>query len=593
MSPHRNLSPQDARNREALEVLAGLKGSPDQHALRRGMIKDIEKTVADLRAQTAALTAMIAAASNGAARQGGIGSGRDEQLDEDLRRLRENDRRLHLRVDEKVRESLITAGEAADKIEQARQELDDINFYIDSIADDIENGREVAATLSSIQTIVTAEYGSWGAFVSNIATAVATTDVIAARQFLGVTAGDNTASLELVAYDGEQGSGSAVRIHGDNTIVEGTLSAKSLVISDGSGNLVPNGRFAFNDFRGWPAVPSMWSIAAQTPSAGDSAVRNAPTPFVLQMNAHTSIQTMNTAMVPAQEGDRFHFSLSIAAGGPSPNVDIRVLARWYNAEGASLDVWQGTLVQNLGSTSWSEYTTLSGAAPSGTAYVRLEIRRQGGGAGRGYVTNIDVRKPRTGSTLILPGSVTTTEINVQELAASSAFIDQLSAQNAWIRGNLIVDGAISRSVFLEAVGGPNITTTSSPGIIRGSAVPCEGRFLPFDSTFMPTNPIRIDLTVSLQSVAAPARLVLVPQAREGTTWRSILTLMPLEHIIPNAVGYPGQRHTITLTAYVYAFETPENWNQMRIMAHVTGAAPFGGNAVATDYVMMNVTQFNR
>jgi hypothetical protein len=237
------------------------------------------------------------------------------------------------------------------------------------------------------------------------------------------------AGIEVVSWNTSgQGTGSAVRLLGDNVIVPGSLSASSLTVTDMAGNLVPNGALRFGDLRGWSAVHSSYQVVARDDASGTNALRTAPTPHVVQnvTDGSTRNATLEEGLV-VKPGDRFVPSLALAAGGSSPNIRWQLEFLFRDANGSTVATVTRSFTRSA--TTWANATGAVVEAPANAATLRLRLRRSGGGSftGTAFVTNIEVLRQRDGATLITPNSITTDQIFAQNLSSLSADMGEVTA----------------------------------------------------------------------------------------------------------------------------------------------------------------------
>ncbi len=237
------------------------------------------------------------------------------------------------------------------------------------------------------------------------------------------------AGIEAVSWNTSgQGTGSAVRLLGDNVIVPGSLSASSLTVTDMAGNLIPNGAFRFGDLRGWSAVHSSFLVVARNDASGTNAIKTAPTPHVVQnvTDGSTRTATLDDGLI-VKPGDRFVPSLALAAGGSSPNIRWQLLFVFGDAAGNALTTVTRSFTTQ--STSWTTQTGAVVEAPTGAATLTLQLRRSGGSpyTGTAFATNLELLRQRDGATLITPNSITTDQIFAQNLSSLSADMGEVTA----------------------------------------------------------------------------------------------------------------------------------------------------------------------
>lgn len=294
-------------------------------------------------------------------------------------------------------------------------------------------------------------------------------------------AGGEVSLLELIAADGSAGTASVARIAAENILLDGSVAMQQLVVTDLSGNLVPNGSFIFGDLRGWSNVADTASLVVAA-NEGTTAGTNAPTKHVLKFAYsadNKSARCVYDASVTG--GEQFAAKFDMATAGSTRDATCRLTFWFYDKAGAQNGSPLILNESNYNSTNWKQvsrgYTTTDAGpivAPAGTEFMRVTAGRIGGGAGTAYMTNIEVIKKRAGSTLITPGGITTDVIAANAITADKVTTGELITLGAQIRNAIIsrakiADLAVNTlkidddavSIILSNTGNP---TTSTGGI---------------------------------------------------------------------------------------------------------------------------------
>ena len=291
------------------------------------------------------------------------------------------------------------------------------------------------SAIATSQQTVQANLNAVQAQVSVNATALANLNGASARfqALTTVDGGLQAAGIEAVSWNTSgQGSGSAVRLLGDDVIVPGSLSASSLTVTDLAGTLIPNGAFRFADLRGWSAVHSSYQLLARNTASAITAIATAPTGHVLAnlTDGTARFATLETG-ISVKPGERFTASMALAASGSGANIRWQIQFLFRNADGALLT----TLSRSFATTSqnWITFEADPVTAPSQAARLDIRLSRSGGGSftGTAYSTNIEVLRQRDGATLITPASITTAQINALSFASAglSVFGGSLQSSN--------------------------------------------------------------------------------------------------------------------------------------------------------------------
>lgn len=306
-----------------------------------------------------------------------------------------------------------------------------IGYYTKAQAD--------SAIAAGIETYDASVVGGVSANVTLHKTALATLNGSAARFSALVSAGGdlNVAGLEALAWDEGGVTGTAVRLLGDQVIVPGSLTAGSLVVTDGSGELLANWNFSSGDMRGW-TQSSGTTATVVAKSAGGAGLSTANAQYVLRLPAGDSQRFIEGSRTACSAGDRFSRSFEVACGGSSTGAEAILRVRFYDAN--------DTLIQTMNLTatlSGSTWVTASSniTAPANSVYFRTHLNLTPPAGSPIYVANVSIIKRRSGATLITPNSITTDELNVTSLSSITATIGLLrtatTGQRVEIADNVI------------------------------------------------------------------------------------------------------------------------------------------------------------
>lgn len=277
-----------------------------------------------------------------------------------------------------------------------------------------------------------------------------------------VQAGNVVALNEIYAIDDPGGTSlSLALISADQILLEGSVTAQELTITEGWGNLIDNGKFRWGDFRGYVSVPAAWEVRAR--GSGGIAQTNSPTPFCLFIPQDSVNRGMDAQEFQCQAGDEFSIRFDYATGGGTRDVTMDVRVEWYDADGAYLSL-SNMQVANVANTSWNkteDYPTANtGAkivtAPANAASGQIRVFRPGGGSGEGYMANLEMTRLADGAVIIRDGTVISSMINTTNFSAAglSIFGGSLQSSNfstgsaGWIinnNGNAEFNNLIVRS----------------------------------------------------------------------------------------------------------------------------------------------------
>lgn len=342
------------------------------------------------------------------------------------------------------------------------------------------------------------------------------------------TAGGRIAGIRLTSWDDPDGTGgSVIQLDGDYVMAPGTLSVGNLLIHDGTGNLViDGGTWRSGDGRGIPEG-SAFEVVARGSVPGNAAA-NAPTPYILMAptghSSGTDFILLNDRL-PVRDGDTFAWSMDIAGEGAGPNVRWNLRAQWYGADGTDSTNHNFEITTSV---SWSTRTGTFTAPRDGELVV--ELCRVGNAAnpqnGRGYITNIDIRKQVSGVVAITPGSVTADLVNAGSFQAAGLAVFGGALQSAnytpgsagWriqqdgaaefneliVRQDMIANGAVTRRAIISRW---QDLTISGVGLANAVQVGQETEFYPapYETIGVETsNPAMVTITLSAGSQGTAA-----------------------------------------------------------------------------------------
>lgn len=163
-----------------------------------------------------------------------------------------------------------------------------------------------------------------------------------------------------------------------------------------SGNLIPNGSFE-DGVRPAGESPALWnqwssrfSVVERWADAPGSAVRNAPSQYMLRIEAGGFVNA-ETVIIKADEGQQFVASYDYAGSGSVTGGDVANRLQFLDADknliGGSL-----FLTSNLTTIVWQRAEFGPYTAPAGTAYVAYSGGRTNGNDQHAFVTNITLRR---------------------------------------------------------------------------------------------------------------------------------------------------------------------------------------------------------
>ena len=277
----------------------------------------------------------------------------------------------------------------------------------------------------TIHQIVEAKFDDMDAFVNQTATAVARDDNLASTWVLRQQAGEAAGYLEAVAAHNPDGPPlSTFKIKYDFIDLDGQVSARDIVVTDFSGDLIPNGAFVHGDLRGWDRGPERVRALGAQPGRDGSARHRADQPCLADYRARRR--------APGGDG---RLCAGPSLGDPEPQLQIRhrrraagylrrhglpvVQGQWGHVRPGCVDV------NHASSPDW-ETRFGQVTVPPQAARMRVLFRIFANNQGLGFFTDFELIRQRDGATLITPNSVTTREVNTQSLGAKEAWVGTLT-----------------------------------------------------------------------------------------------------------------------------------------------------------------------
>ncbi|MFD1914107.1 hypothetical protein [Halodurantibacterium flavum] len=336
------------------------------------------------------------------------------------------------------------------------------------------------SAIASATTGLSAQLGDVTAAVTQQATAIATLeDNASAMIAFRAQAGSQAAALELVAANDPTGPVSVARISAENILLDGSVAMQHLVVTDLSGNLIPNGDLSWGDLRGWTPISNAQGIEVRDTSIfGAGIYTNAPTRYVLYVPQAAAAQEMSPGVFAVKGGDRIAVSYwhAVQSGGAA---SFSLTCVWLDRSGAIISTSSTTV--NSSSNTWARY---EGVFTAPAAAVRCSLRfARIAGTGFLLVAAFEARRQQEGTTLIRPGSITTGEINTTSFQAAglSVFGGAIQSNNwlpgvsGWriteagsaeindlsVRQDMIVSGAVSRRAYADVLANLVVPAESS------------------------------------------------------------------------------------------------------------------------------------
>ncbi|TRW94925.1 hypothetical protein FNJ84_17690 [Paracoccus sp. M683] len=293
-----------------------------------------------------------------------------------------------------------------------------------TLAENYFTRAETNIAIANADLTLNASLGETFSSVESSKTAIASLNGSVARFRNVVTVnGEQRAGIEVVAFDGAgSGTGSVMKLIGDNVIAEGTLSGREVVVHDGSANMFPDPAFLLKSFSGWTlnsVAASNFSLIATSAIPGAISVNNAKSEACLYITSHPGQgdAIMSSPKFSVAPGEQFELGYDLAVQlGQYHMFSLRL--RVHDKDGA--------LLATLGvqtDTATAAWRTFSGTVtiPANATHADIQVvSRDVTGMQTGYAaaSNFTVIRKRTGRTLITPNSLTTDLVDTNDFNAS-------------------------------------------------------------------------------------------------------------------------------------------------------------------------------
>lgn len=283
-----------------------------------------------------------------------------------------------------------------------------------------------------------------------------------AQAFAGVTVttnGGNVAGFVATSWDNPSGSGATLQLLGD-VIVEKSLTASRLVLTDLTGNGVENGNFETGDAQGWAGLAPTFSVATAGSTGYSGINTDAPTKYLGKLAEDATFRTVFTDMpMPCDPGELWVVSARAGTGGSPKTARLGLGVLYYDRDDNQIDVQAATVT--VDNTSFLKYNYAAPAAPAGTAYVRFRIHRSGGDSGDLFFTGVTAVKQRAGTTLLTPNSVSSAEMAAGSITAGNGAIANLTVGTLEIQNNAVTNGVSSNTTLDGGYSNENYVETYS------------------------------------------------------------------------------------------------------------------------------------
>ncbi len=346
-----------------------------------------------------------------------------------------------------------------DFIAQIETDISDALAAADDAASDASDAADAAAIvqaqLDGIETSVFAEYADWDTFASFTAAVIDDVDEFSAA-FLGlsaVTSGGYIAGLKLTSWDDPDGSaGSVFEAIGDQILLSGSVSAKSLTVHDWT-NMVPDNQITTSDV--WNIDNVIWEIIEKNTDTVDG--RSIGEINYIGPYPGTGYSGVSAGpFFRVNAGDELFWSYRVRRGdsvGGTTAYEARANIIWYDEDDVQITNESiGSVVTSASAQNRSGTVTV----PSGaiTAQWRWSINHNNTDTNINWIRfHSPVLRRRAGTVDIRDGAITADKVTTSELITLSAQIGALTV------GTLqIIEDAVTEPEFSFTSGSTSLGT---------------------------------------------------------------------------------------------------------------------------------------
>ena len=276
------------------------------------------------------------------------------------------------------------------------------------------------SAMATLLTQMEVEVDGESAWIRNANTILNDVEGVSAGVMFEAEVDSNEVSLlELYSVSKPGEKYSVARLAADEILLEGTVKAPELSITEGWINLIDNGRFIYGDNRGWSDSLANYMTVQQ--SDGSTPGQSAATRWHAKINnGGVSRRAWISEKYAAEPGREYNLSFSFARTGN--NVTTRFRMVLYNKAGQSIGTRSAYKVVN--SNVWQNQTWTV-TVPNGVAEIRFDLHTEAS-SGNLYVTDLEAVQKQKGATIIDEGSIETDRIKANTIIATNIKNNTLS-----------------------------------------------------------------------------------------------------------------------------------------------------------------------
>lgn len=292
--------------------------------------------------------------------------------------------------------------------------------------------------ISSITQTVEASFADWSALVSAAQTATATAEEATSALVFRTVAGSAGASFGLYAWDDvNAAAGSAIKLKADDILLEGSVSAKSLTVTDFTNLIVNN---ALIDAEAWQLDAGIAPVDAPSNMTPARAFE------ITSVTGSNAFAIYEAPVIPNSE--YMMTALCRGSGAEPRQFSVRLGVFFKSRSGVNLASTFQTVATLVDTT--ENLVSLNVTAPDGAVSAEFYFGREmaAGEANPGHIASPSVVR-RYGGELIVDGSITADKLAANEIITSNAQIGSAVIEEANIADAAITDAKISGEIKSE------------------------------------------------------------------------------------------------------------------------------------------------
>lgn len=297
--------------------------------------------------------------------------------------------------------------------------------------------------IASFDMSLNTSFSQLSSSVSTQATSIADLKAGATAGYLiKAQAGGAVSLLQLIAADGSGGAPTSVaRIAATDILLDGSVAASQLVVTDLSGNMCPDRPWSMGDWAGWSAQSgidirkkgfSTTNVAKKMPTAYAARWANVDGASPFAQSIPVNVSAGNTYALQVRTAVASQGTLGRRA---------QIGLRWLDQNGALISGSYAYTTRTATNT-YEVSDTLTATAPEGASYATVWMRSwcvAGTDDGDLYIASPVLTRKSDGAILLKDGTVTAAALNVEQLSAISGDLGSINAGALNINNRFIVN----------------------------------------------------------------------------------------------------------------------------------------------------------